>query len=101
MDYNVQNKSGHGVLRIFVDGYAFRGIEGKWSDFKDEPRNIRLSLVVDGVNPFTEGADNVNNDCSRYLSITERNFLWLWVYHNRVNDTRNQSIPICKRNKDI
>jgi hypothetical protein len=34
--------------------YAFREIEEKWAEFKDEPHNIRLSLVVDGVNPFRE-----------------------------------------------
>ena len=32
-------------------------------------------------------------------SVMERNFLWLRVDHNRLNDTRNQSSPICKRNK--
>ena len=34
-------------------------------------------------------------------SVTERNFLWPGVYHNRLNDTRNQSIPLCKINKYI
>ena len=34
-------------------------------------------------------------------SVTERNFLWLGVDHIRLNDTKNQSIPICKRNKCI
>jgi hypothetical protein len=37
-----------------VDGFAFREIEEKWGDFKDEPRNVRLSLAVDGVDPFGE-----------------------------------------------
>ena len=32
-------------------------------------------------------------------SVMVRNFLWLGVDHNRLNDTRNQSISICKRNK--
>jgi hypothetical protein len=35
-----------------VDGYAFREIEEKWEDFNDEPRIVRISLAVDGVNPF-------------------------------------------------
>jgi hypothetical protein len=35
-------------------GYAFREIEEKWVDFKDEPRNVRLSLEHDSVNPFRE-----------------------------------------------
>ena len=52
MDYHARNISGDGVLQMFVDGYAFREIEEKWEDFKDEPHNVRLSLAADGVNPF-------------------------------------------------
>ena len=37
-----------------ADGYAFKDIEEKWPVFKDEPRNVRLSLAADGVNPFGE-----------------------------------------------
>ena len=37
-----------------ADGSAFREIEEKWAYFKDEPRNVRLSLAIDGVNPFGE-----------------------------------------------
>ena len=54
MDYHACNKSGDGVLRIPVDGSAFRKIEEKWADFKDERRNVRISLVVNDVNPFGE-----------------------------------------------
>jgi hypothetical protein len=35
-------------------GYAFREIEEKWAEFKDEDCNVRLSLEVDNVNPFGE-----------------------------------------------
>jgi hypothetical protein len=54
MYYHACNISGDGVLRMLADGYAFREIEGKWADFKDEPRNVRLSLAVDSVNPFKD-----------------------------------------------
>jgi hypothetical protein len=54
MDYHACNISEYGVLQMPIDGSAFREIEEKWADFKDEPRNVRLSLVVDGVNPFRE-----------------------------------------------
>jgi hypothetical protein len=54
MDYHACNRSGYGVLRIPVDGYAFKEIEGKWPVFKDEPPNVRLSLVANSVNPFGE-----------------------------------------------
>jgi hypothetical protein len=37
-----------------ADGYAFKEIATKWPEFTDEPRNVRLSLASDGVNPFGE-----------------------------------------------
>jgi hypothetical protein len=37
-----------------ADGSAFREIEEKRVDFKDEPHNVRLSLASDSVNPFKE-----------------------------------------------
>jgi hypothetical protein len=52
MDYHARNKSGDGVLQMPIDGSAFREIEEKWADFKDEPCNVRLSLAVDNVNPL-------------------------------------------------
>jgi hypothetical protein len=52
MDYHACNRSEDGVLRMPADGSAFREIEEKWVDFKDEPRNVRLSLASDGVNTF-------------------------------------------------
>jgi hypothetical protein len=54
MDYHARNRNEDGVLRMPNDGSAFREIEGKWKDFKDEPHNVRISLVADGVNPFRE-----------------------------------------------
>ena len=37
---------------MHADGSAFRCIEEKWPLFKEEPRNVKISLVADGVNPF-------------------------------------------------
>ena len=54
MDYHEQIKSRDGVLQSLVDGYEFREIEEKWPVFKDEPCNVKLSLVANGVNPFGE-----------------------------------------------
>ena len=54
MDYHTQNRSGDDILRMPTDGSAFRDIEEKWPHFKEEPRNLRLSLGADGVNPFGE-----------------------------------------------
>ena len=37
-----------------ADGSTFRYIEEKCPIFKEEPRNVKLSLEADGVNPFGE-----------------------------------------------
>ena len=54
MDYHSKNRSGDGVLQMPANGSAFREIEEKYVDFKNEPCNVRLSLAADGVNPFRE-----------------------------------------------
>ena len=54
MDFHAKNISQDDVLRIPADGFAFRCIEQKWSIFKEEPHNVKLSLAADGVNPFGE-----------------------------------------------
>jgi hypothetical protein len=54
MDFHAKNRSRDDVLRIPVDGSALNYIEEKWPIFKEEPRNVRLLLATDGVNPFGE-----------------------------------------------
>jgi len=54
MDYHARNRSRDDIIRIPADGSAFMHIEEKWQHFKEEPRNLRLSLAADGVNPFGE-----------------------------------------------
>jgi hypothetical protein len=54
MDFHAKNRSIDNVLQIIVDGSALKYIEEKWPIFKEEPRNVRLSLAANGVNPFGE-----------------------------------------------
>ena len=83
MDYHGHNRSGYGVLRMPTDGFAFREIEEKWVDFKDEPCNVRLSLAVDGVNPFRELRSIysvwpifvINNNIPPWMSIKRENII--------------------------
>ena len=39
---------------LLRDGSTFRGIEKTWPIFKEETLNVRLSMLVDGVNIFGE-----------------------------------------------
>ena len=54
MDYHARNRSRGDIIRMLANGSTFMDIEEKWPQFKEEPRNLRLSLVADGVNPFGE-----------------------------------------------
>jgi hypothetical protein len=54
MDFHAKNRSLDDVLRMPADGSALKFIEEKWPIFKEDPRNVRISLAADGVNPFGE-----------------------------------------------
>jgi hypothetical protein len=54
MDYHAWNRSEDDVLRMPAYGSLYKNIEEKWPIFKEESRNVRISLAVDGVNPFGE-----------------------------------------------
>ena len=54
MDFHAKNRSLDDVLRMLANGSSFRCIEENWPIFKEEPRNVKLSLEADGVNPIGE-----------------------------------------------
>ena len=53
MDYHARNISQDDIIRMPTYGSAFRDMEEKWPHFKEEPRNLRISLATYGFNPFT------------------------------------------------
>ena len=77
MDYHTKNRSEDGVLRMPTDGSSLKNIKEKWPIFKDEPCNVRLSLAVDGFNPFSEIRSTysvwpvfvINNNLPPWMSI--------------------------------
>ena len=42
------------MLFEFLQMVLLLETEEKWPHFKEEPRNIRISLVANGVNPFVQ-----------------------------------------------
>jgi hypothetical protein len=77
MDFHAKNGCLDDVLRMSADGSALNYIEEKWPIFKEEPRNVRLSLAADGVNPFGELCSTysvwlvfvINNNLPPWMSI--------------------------------
>ena len=54
MDYHAWNRSEDDVLRMPTNGSLYKNIEERWPIFKEEPRNVRISLEANSVNPFGE-----------------------------------------------
>ena len=52
MSWHSSHRSDDGMWRIPADTPAWKHIEDEWPSFKTEPRNLRLGLGMDGVNPF-------------------------------------------------
>ena len=81
MDFHAKNIIQDDVLRMHADGSAFRYIEDKWPIFKEEPRNVKISLAADGVNPFGELCSTysvwlvfvINNNLPPWMSVKREN----------------------------
>ena len=52
MDHHAQGRIQDGVIRMVADSKCWKDIEVKWPHFRNEPRNARISLAMDSVNPF-------------------------------------------------
>jgi hypothetical protein len=92
MDYPAKNISKYGVLRMPANGSAFNNIEEIWPNFKDEPRNLRLSLAPDSVSPFGE----LISTYSVWLVFVINNNIPLWMSIKRENIMLAMSFPgIC------
>ena len=77
MDYQARNISKDDVIRMLADGSSFIDIEEKWPHFKEKPRNLRIYLAVDGVNPFAHMRSiyTVNNNIHPWLSIKREHIM--------------------------
>ena len=53
MDYYATKIIQNYIILMLTDGSTVRDMEKKWPHFKEEPRNLRISFAVDGVNPFS------------------------------------------------
>ncbi len=54
MTWHSQNRSMDGKVRHVLDSRAWEHIDATFPDFANEPRNVRLGLATDGMNPFGE-----------------------------------------------
>jgi Transposase family tnp2 len=52
--WHAEVRSIDGVMRYHQDSPAWKHINETWPDFADEPRNVRMGLAIDGVNPYKQ-----------------------------------------------
>ncbi|XP_031737559.1 uncharacterized protein LOC101205266 [Cucumis sativus] len=65
-----------GKLRHPADSPAWKLVDMKWPDFGSEPRNLRLALSADGVNPH--GPKQPGDDIGIYLAPLIEDLKLLW-----------------------
>ncbi|KAA0058445.1 uncharacterized protein E5676_scaffold535G00240 [Cucumis melo var. makuwa] len=65
-----------GKLRHPADSPAWKLVDFKWPDFGSEPRNLRLALSADGVNPH--GPKQLGDDIGTYLAPLIEDVKLLW-----------------------
>ncbi|KAA0047177.1 transposase [Cucumis melo var. makuwa] len=65
-----------GKLRHPADSPAWKLVDFKWPDFGSEPRNLRLALSADRVNPH--GPKQPEDDIGTYLAPLIEDFKLLW-----------------------
>ena len=53
LTWHYTHRSQDGKMRHPVDTLAWELIDNTWPSFSLEPRNLRLELAADGVNPFS------------------------------------------------
>ncbi|XP_074365387.1 uncharacterized protein LOC141706541 [Apium graveolens] len=58
MCWHAQQRIQDGKMRHPADSPSWKNIDYRWPSFGSEPRNLRLALSADGVNPHNNGLSN-------------------------------------------
>ncbi|XP_074342216.1 uncharacterized protein LOC141679681 [Apium graveolens] len=58
MCWHAQRRTQDGKMRHPADSPSWKNIDYRWPSFGSEPRNLRLALSADGVNPHNNGLSN-------------------------------------------
>ena len=58
LTWHAKRRSEDDLMRHPADSPSWRNIDYRWPEFGSEARNLRLTLVVDGINPHNNGLNN-------------------------------------------
>ena len=91
--WHASHKSELGVMPIPTDSIAMKHIEDTWPEkFKNEVRSIRLSIAMDGVNPYSLQNTNyffwpvvvINNNIPPWLFVKNGNIMLALIVPCRI-----------------
>lgn len=75
LTWHAENRTRDGFLRHPADAPAWKLVDNKWPEFGKEPRNLRLALSADGINPHA--TMNSSYSCWPVILITYNLPPWL------------------------
>ena len=75
MRWHHENASKDEIMRHSVDTPAWKSIDSKWPNFSNDPRNVRLAMVVDGFHAF--GNLSSSHSVWRVVLVTYNLMPWL------------------------
>ena len=58
LTWHAKRRSEDDLMRHPADSPSWRNIDYRWPEFGSEARNLRLTLVADGINPHNNGLNN-------------------------------------------
>ncbi|KAK7337330.1 hypothetical protein VNO77_17896 [Canavalia gladiata] len=91
--WHVDERLIDGKLRHPADGLQWKMVDQLYPDFGNEPRNLRLGLATDGMNPY--GPQQPGNDIDVYLTPLIEDLQNLWEEGVEVFDAYEEAIEFC------
>ena len=98
--WHASHRSELGVMRIPIDSIAMKHIEDTWPEkFKDEVRSLRLSIAMDGINPYSLQNINYyvwsvvvfNNNIPPWFSVNNEHLMLALIVPGR-NKVKNMDV---------
>ncbi|XP_074374466.1 uncharacterized protein LOC141714869 [Apium graveolens] len=78
MCWHTQQRTQDGKMRHPADSPSWKNIDYRWPSFGSEPRNLRLALSAEGVNPHNNGLSN-RYSCWPVILVTSNLPPWLFL----------------------
>ncbi len=101
MTWHSRNKSTDGKVCHVLDNKAWAHIDRTWPESRGEPRNVKLGLATNGVNPFGENSNARSTSPMLFLNynlppwlVTKKFFLLLSMIIPRSSNVKSSNFDV-------